>query len=210
MSAKDMLGPLMRALVGVPRKMLGLLLDIVNRLDSANGDKFYSDLAGFVKHWRSTDTQELLTRFTEILSSSATKFVAGDAFGPNNPNGIKFRLGADFERDFLSKVENDVVPATVIVYRLERSSQNSEIIDELGKDEYLVGLKRLYDYIKVQRQDGSLFVGDCTIIAYAIDIWGTFQVVCADWNSTNGVWYINANRIDHPTRWHAGDQVLSW
>lgn len=50
--SKDMLGPLTRALVGVPTKMLGLLLDIVNRLGSADGENFFNDLAKFVREWR--------------------------------------------------------------------------------------------------------------------------------------------------------------
>ncbi len=47
-----MLGPLLRALVGVPAEMTGLLLDITNRFGGENGDVFYADLAKFVRDWR--------------------------------------------------------------------------------------------------------------------------------------------------------------
>lgn len=48
-----MLGPLTRALVGVPVKMLGLLLDIANRLGRPEDDiEFFNDLAKFVREWR--------------------------------------------------------------------------------------------------------------------------------------------------------------
>ncbi len=69
-----MLGPLTRALVGVPAKMLGLLLDIANRLGSADGEGFYSDLAKFVREWRKqVEVAKVYLRHLFIFTLSSTE-----------------------------------------------------------------------------------------------------------------------------------------
>ena len=68
MSMKDMLGPLTRALVGVPVTMLGLILDIVNKLSSSDGNLFYTELAKFVKNWRKT-VETAKTQILYLLSA---------------------------------------------------------------------------------------------------------------------------------------------
>lgn len=46
--SKNMLDPIIRALVGVPEDRLGLVLDVANRLGNKNdGDTYYSNLAAF-------------------------------------------------------------------------------------------------------------------------------------------------------------------
>lgn len=75
--SKDMLGPLTRALVGVPVKMLGLVLDIANRLGSADVDGFYTDLAKFVRGWKKQETIVVYLRRlyeTEVIKLGDTVF----------------------------------------------------------------------------------------------------------------------------------------
>jgi hypothetical protein len=39
----------------------------------------------------------LLKLVTTVEADAVTRFVAADAFGPNNPDGIKFFLGGSFK-----------------------------------------------------------------------------------------------------------------
>lgn len=64
--SSDILGPLMRALVGVPEKMLGLVLGIVNRLSSADGECFYTDLASFVGQWKKQGAAKVTEAAKEV------------------------------------------------------------------------------------------------------------------------------------------------
>ena len=52
MSLNDKLGPLVRALVGVPIVMLGILMDIANRLAGVDGEDFFQALKKFVSDWK--------------------------------------------------------------------------------------------------------------------------------------------------------------
>lgn len=69
MSTKDMLGPLPRALVGVPNNRQGIILDIANRLntDSESGEVFHGDLAKFVRSWKKTATTK--PRILSLISA---------------------------------------------------------------------------------------------------------------------------------------------
>ncbi len=62
--SNDKLGPLTRALVGVPMKMLGIVMDIANRLNSEVAEDFYRDLTKFAREWKKS---EMLTTIYEIL-----------------------------------------------------------------------------------------------------------------------------------------------
>jgi len=44
-------------MVGVPKKMLGIVLDIANKLGSADGEMFYEALTSFVRNWRRVVTE---------------------------------------------------------------------------------------------------------------------------------------------------------
>ncbi|MFA5932325.1 MAG: hypothetical protein WC793_03035 [Candidatus Paceibacterota bacterium] len=68
--SKDMLGPLTRALVGVPARTLGLLLDIANRLSSVYGENFFADLAKFVREWKYTVVEETKVYLRRLFTAT--------------------------------------------------------------------------------------------------------------------------------------------
>lgn len=72
--SKDMLGPLTRALVGIPEKMLGLVVDVVNRLGSTDGQAFYTDLAKYVRDWKKV--AEAVTK--KVVTFVSLPFVTSD------------------------------------------------------------------------------------------------------------------------------------
>ncbi|MDQ3015036.1 MAG: hypothetical protein M3Q73_04170 [bacterium] len=59
--SKDMLGPVTRALVGVPQDRLAIIADIGNRLAVANGDDFHSNLTDFLRNGSSAKPAPLPT-----------------------------------------------------------------------------------------------------------------------------------------------------
>jgi|GEM_PF-1525723 len=56
MSKKDMLGPTIRALVGVPQERLALIADIANRFSSETGDLWHGKIASAIQEGLETST----------------------------------------------------------------------------------------------------------------------------------------------------------
>jgi hypothetical protein len=56
--SNDKLGPLTRALVGVPVAMLGVLMDVTNRLAGTEGEAFFQSLKKFVSEWKAPSLVE--------------------------------------------------------------------------------------------------------------------------------------------------------
>jgi len=155
----------------------------------------------------------LLKQITTVAVSGAKKFVAADAFGPDNPDGIKLYLGDNFKKHFLGKIEEDVESTTIAIHRLEKSARDPEIMTELGanKKQRIIKLAHFYQLIKAQAQgqEGSLLVNGCANIAYIPDDEGTVWAVYADWYSGSRVWSVDAYSVEDPVEWSAGYQVLS-
>ncbi len=154
---------------------------------------------------------ELLKFVRNVAVGAVSKFVATDAFGPNNPDGIKFYLGNNFKTNFLGKIEEDVEVATIVVHRLERISRSPEIMAELGVENRVIKLAHFYEMLKIQNQgqDGPLLVNRYANIAYIEDENGTVWAVNAGWGSVDREWYVDAISVENPDEWGGGHQVLS-
>ncbi len=153
----------------------------------------------------------VLKQVSTVTVSGSKKFVAKIAFGPNNPDGIKFYLGSNFENNFLGKIEENVEPTEIAVPRLEKSSRDPEIMAELGVEKKVIKLSHFYNLIKAQAngQEGTLLVNGCATIAYIEDKEGNLWAVDADWHSDDREWHLSADSVENPFEWNAGRQVLS-
>lgn len=152
---------------------------------------------------------ELLKFIREVAVGAVSRFVAADAFGENNSDGIKFYLGSNFKTNFLGKIEEGVEAATIRVCRLEKASRDPEIMTELGAEKRVIKLAHFYEKIKAQSrgQDGPLLVNGYANIAYIEDENGIVWAVHADWGS--GGWRVRAYSVEAPCGWFGGYQVLS-
>ena len=158
---------------------------------------------------------KLLRQLTTVSVTGIQKFVARDAFGESNPDGIKFYFWDNFRSNFLGKVEEDVPTATIAVHRLEKASLNRPIMAELGVDEKtkkgVMKLAQFYELIKAQAhgEEGSLLVNGYANIAYIEDEEGNLWAVNADWYSVYRGWSVDAFSVGFPYGWSAGSRVLS-
>lgn len=192
-------------------KFRGLLTELWDQLLGDNGEERLDEL----KLWLKKVTVNILTFICEIRVNGTEKFVAANAFGENNPDGIKFYLWDNFKNNFLGKVEKDIKSATVSIYQLKKSSRNSEIMAELGIDiktkKGVIKLAHLYDMIKAQAQgqEGPLLVNGYGNIAYIEDEKGTVRAVFAFWALIYRYWYVFASSVEGPRGWDGGSRVLS-
>lgn len=91
--SKDMLGPLTRAMVGVPARRLGLMMDIANRLGSADAEHFFSDLTKFVRDWKSV--VESPRTLATMIAEGKYDWVNSDITEANFPTPMNLVLGTE-------------------------------------------------------------------------------------------------------------------
>ena len=157
---------------------------------------------------------ELLKFVREVTLAGIQKFVARDAFGESNADGIKFYFWPNFANNFLGKVEEDVKPATIAVHRLEKASRDARIMAELGIDlktgKGVIKLAHFREMLKAQArgQEGPLLVNGYANIAYIEDENGKVWAVYSRCVSDGREWFFNAYSVGRPSGWPADDQVL--
>lgn len=212
--SKDMLGSLTRALVAVPQKWLGLLLDIVNKLMSNDGETFYRELAKFVRNWKmvaETAKDNLLSVISDNIVILATeRFVAKDHFKKGNA-GI-YWIGDNFKEWFIDKMEDARSESFITSLKLLRNSRDIPIITELGGEEKCeTTLAEMFEMLKRQHdgREGDLLVNGYANIFYICDKDDTLRAVYAFWDAGGGGWFVSAFLVEDPYGWDAGGQVVS-
>lgn len=153
----------------------------------------------------------LLKPIASVQVSGTQKFVAADAFGPNNPDGIKFYLWEKFRQHFLGKIENEVEPVDIAIHRLEKPARNPEIMAELGVEKRVIKLAHFYELVKAQSQgqEDPFLVNGYANIAYIEDENEILWAVHTRWRSFGRRWRVDADSVEDPRGWSAGYQVLS-
>ncbi len=152
----------------------------------------------------SGNSSKPLSYVTSVQVAGTKKFIAADAFGANNPAGIKFFLGDNFKKYFLGKIEENVESVTLNVYH--------EFMAELGAEKRVIKLAHFYELIKAQAsgQEGPLLVNGYATIAYGInDENASLWPVNAFWRSFFREWCVGAFSVESPDGWPAGRRVLS-
>lgn len=189
----------------------GLLVDTIEKLSGEDGTEWAEELKQALRK----GVASLLRKVREVAVGGIQKFVANDAFGENNSDGIKFCLWPDFSNNFLGKIEEDVKPAAIAIHRLEKALRDDRIMAELGIDiktkKGVIKLAHFREMLKFQAQgqEGPLLVNGYANIAYIEDENGTVWVVYAYWYSVDRGWYVNVDSVGDPSEWTAGFQVLS-
>ncbi len=163
----------------------------------------------------SGDKPRVLSLVTTVRVAGTEKFVAVDAFGSNNPAGIKFSLGGNFRKNFIGKIEENIAPAIITVQRLDKPSRDPEIMAELGPEKRAIKLTHFYELIKAQAngQEGPLLINNCANIAYIEyieDEPNYLWAVNARRNSGRREWHLDAYPVGRPYEWLAGRRVFSY
>jgi len=156
----------------------------------------------------------LLEQVVTTDVSGTKKFTAKNAFGPNNPAGIKFWLNENFWKHFLGKTEENISTAKLVVYTLTRASLDGPIQDKLGSHRVEIALAYLYEMISRQPKgepkgkDRFLLTNGYANLSYICAINGKPWAVGAYWISACRKWYVRAFSIGDPIPWYGGCQVV--
>ena len=181
----------------------GSLNDLNEKLGGQEGYRWLGKLKRMLH-----EQEVLLQGVTAVTVNDVSKFVAADAFGSDNPDGIQFELWPKFKEFFLNKIEENIPASKLIVCRLIEATLDEQIVVELG-DHAETTLAHLYELIKGQAngQAGPLH-SSCMNIFYIRNIRGELWTVNVDWKSNRG-WNVFADSIKYPNRWPVGTQIFS-
>ncbi|MEK7113990.1 MAG: hypothetical protein AAB850_00365 [Patescibacteria group bacterium] len=163
-----------------------------------------------VKNRTMTEVKKLLEFLFSFNAKAVEKFVAKEKFiEGKTTDGVSVSwLGENFKKNFLGKIERNVKAAELKVQKLLETATDLPQEDEPGIIPELVGkhrtfLAHFFQLLahKQQTKDYSWLVG------YICDENGVLWTVGAYW-FVDG-WVVGADSVVRPSRWSAGDQVLS-
>ena len=163
-----------------------------------------------MKFLRKENPWPILKRVSTVIVSGVSRFVAADAFGPDNPDGIQFYLQDNFKKYLLDKVEENIPAGKLAVHKLVTASLDAPIMAEIG-DHIETALAYLYELIRDQAngQFGPLLIEGYTSIFYIRDAKGRLLAVYMFYLSSNRGWFVNASFVESPSEWGAGSQIFS-
>jgi len=153
-----------------------------------------------------------LLKFVRSVSVPAvSKFVAAEAFGDDNPAGIKFHLGSNFKTNFLGKIEKNVPAGELNIHHPTKNSLDASIRAELGAEHEETTLAHFYELLTKQAhgESGALFVNGYTNISYIRDAKGNFWTVGAYRDGGDHAWGVGASSVEDSCGWSTGIQVVS-
>lgn len=150
MSKNDMLAPIVRALVGAPQERLGVVLDIANRIGSADGEL-----------WR--------TRFAEVLREGVrteplppevpldTVICVDRSIRPVYPEWVKTVVHPELEST--GPAEYDLGTIDLWLHPEQKNSciEGFRIYEYMGKRRMLEGCLSLRDGEEIQKKDPAVF-----------------------------------------------------
>jgi len=209
-----MLGSARRALNGVPKDALGLVIDFAHKLSGDGGSEWAEKGGLFLRKeigWNNSapTIRSLIPLKTVSIPATTEKFVVADHF-KDRVDGVTCYVGGNFESWLDTKVEEPVGVTTLQSYRISRLVGNVSIISELGGEEVVeTTLSTIYALLKKQGkgQAGEFRVNEYANIFYVRDIDGILRTVSV--RCYGGIWSVGVGPIDDPRTWDVGDQVFS-
>jgi len=154
---------------------------------------------------------ELLKPVTVVSVGDAKRFVVSEAFGPDNPAGIKFWLKDNFKKLFFGLVEENVPATELMISILTKSLFDPSIIAKLG-NRAETKLAYLYELLSKQprgKSDHHLLTNGCANIFYIRAMNSDFWSVHANWDDFFRGWVVFADSVVYPLWRRDGDQVFS-
>ena len=188
-------------------KLKGPLGELHDQLFGENGEERLAELNLWLKRVTS-----VLKRVATVHVCGAKRFVARAAFGKDNPAGVKFFLGGNFEKNFLGKIEENVPATELAVHTLTKASLDAPIRAELTSEREETTLAYLYELISRQpngESAGPLLTDGKANVFYVRDAKGDLWAVRAGWYSVSREWGVGAYSVSSPDGWSAGSRVFS-
>ena len=157
---------------------------------------------------------DLLERIDTITVPATTqKFIARDRLGVNT--GRKARVKISYlEDNFLSwfggKIEDPIAETSLCCNKLRRPSVDGPILAELsGGAMAETTLTEMFSLMERQGsgEKGILLASGYANIFYVRDVFGALRAVGCRWDG--GGWFVFADSVEYPSRWHGGRRVFS-
>ena len=156
-----------------------------------------------------TQAEKLLETLGAITLGAIKKFIAKDHFKIGDYNGVKISyIGENFKKQFIPKVEENIVESIIRYFRLKKGSTDPFIIAELGPN-YPTTLAHMWELLKLQgygQKVGQLSVDGLVNVFYIPDVNGIIWAVGAGWD--DGGWDIIANSLGLPNEWNDDYRVF--
>ena len=225
--SKDMLGPIHRLLRKLPRKYLGLVLDIVRKLGGDDGDAVHESLAATLREKAAPvvkDPTLTLVRSVQLAATQAentTECLVGDMYGYRDPNINswlrKQQLARKAGKVSVYGFAEDMTFATMAraVVRVGENVSLERVGKLLKKRKHTVTLPQLDILVAkqekfFQKQEGGEDVGLRT------DGWGNFVFVENEDGSVSvvnarrrgGRWRRHVNSLGRDDVWLRGNRLV--
>ena len=182
-----------------------LLADFFEKVAGPEGAMWLEAFKRFLKKERCWG--DLLQLVTTVSVSAHYRFVMKDHLQSANIGWT----GDSFKGLFLKKGEENVPARKINVNRLKTSSRDPEIMAEIGPEKRMTFLAHFTEMIEKQSngQPGDLKTDGSANVAYIPDDEGNLWAVNANWNSNYRYWNVEANSVENPNEWNAGNQFFS-
>lgn len=168
---------------------------------------FLGKLTAFAKN-----QSKLLKPIATFQTLAVEEFIANENFVEGKTvNGVStVRLGENFKKNFLGKVEKSVEAVELKIYSLIKAAhdlpKNDEpgIISELG-GKHEIMLAHFFQLLAYKQQKGDY----SWTVGYICDEQNVFWAVGASWYSGGVGSYVEAYLVEYPGRWDVVYQVVS-
>lgn len=181
---------------GHEEEVLGLPEETIKQLADEFAQKLVSATKQAVK-----GTKKLLRFLRSVSVPAVSKFVAAEAFGEDNPAGLKFFFSGHFKARFFGKTELDVSAGELSIHELMRVSEDAPIRAELTPEFEKVDLAHFYEIFKSNTPGW--------FIAYIEDVDGIIWSVNGDHDEGSRGWNVGTGEITNPRLWNSTRQVVS-
>jgi len=229
MDQNTMLGKIIRMVVTMSSDTLGMVVDLLEKVNGNDKVSWVSELKMFLRKepcWTNGNVMQVAQPkptpsilelvSTVVVPATTGKFVAKTAFVVNTKRNAKVLISSvwdNFARWFLSgdgKTEDPISEQTLRYHKLRKSSGDGPIIEELGGEAKAeTTLSEMFSLMEKQKhgEDGVLLNNGYANIFYIRDQNGVLRAVFVGWD--DGGWGVDAVSVEDPDGWIDGVQVFS-
>jgi len=210
--SKDMLGRAVRKLVTLPAEVLGIVCDLLQKLDDPEWveatKRFLRKENPWVEVALAVDS--LLKKVTEVVVPAVADFSTAVFFQTGGPVGW---TSDNFRRMFSDHVEPETPDTTLRIHQLTKPAKDPAIIDELGGEGAVEAtLGQMWRMIEKQAkgQEGKLLTnGYANLFYIRSQVDNQLWAVNCGWGSGGRCWSVCAAPVSSPLGWSAGCRVVS-
>lgn len=210
--SKDMLGPVVRGLVNVPREAHGTLIDLFEKLAGQKGEAWLENLNELKKLLRKGCVAKPTYKVLRPVAPKSTEprpFKANETFFSKS-SGVKMvPHGSNFTAWFTGKAEENIPTGDLVPFVLTEYAYDNEIVANLGGEEKAeTTLGEIWRLLERQAngEEGVLLTNGYANIFYVRDVNGVLRAVDVLWRG--GGWNAYALALGGGG-WSGGDRVFS-